>query len=205
MFPGVLAMQPDMASSLLAYRLEHLAGANTKAKSYNPPYDGVMFPWESAVTGQETSPAPYGTLEIHVSGDIAFAVWQYWMFTGTVNSNTSMSWLENTAWPILSGIADFWTSKLRIDNPQAKIDAEGFLVQKKVCVYLPAPSFSPLHTHTHTHTHTHSHTLSLFLSLSLYSPTISLSVYASKLFLSLLIFTRSLTHSLAHTLLQIQI
>lgn len=39
---------------------------------------------QSAFTGQETCPewAPEGLREIHINGDIAFAVWQYYRATG---------------------------------------------------------------------------------------------------------------------------
>lgn len=63
-----------------------------------------MFPWESAFTGQETCPewAPTGLYEVHISGDIAYAVWQYYRVTG------DKAWLTVKGYPLLSGIADFW-------------------------------------------------------------------------------------------------
>ena len=70
MFPGLNLLQPDIASSLLQYRLRTLPGAYQKAKSYNPPYSGAMYAWESAVTGQEQAPPPWGVREVHISGDI---------------------------------------------------------------------------------------------------------------------------------------
>jgi len=76
-----------------------------------------MFPWESALTGSETCPtwAATGLREIHISGDIAFAVWQFWR----ANQDNSNGWLNQTGFPLLSGIAQFWMSKLAIDNPSS--------------------------------------------------------------------------------------
>jgi trehalose/maltose hydrolase-like predicted phosphorylase len=77
-----------------------------------------MFPWESALTGEETCPswAATGLREIHINGDIAMAVWSMWRSLGGDNGGL---FLNNTAWPLLSGIADFWMSKLALDNPGA--------------------------------------------------------------------------------------
>jgi trehalose/maltose hydrolase-like predicted phosphorylase len=44
MYPGVLLWYPEVAASLLQYRYNRIPGAQAKAKSYNPPYDGTMFP-----------------------------------------------------------------------------------------------------------------------------------------------------------------
>jgi trehalose/maltose hydrolase-like predicted phosphorylase len=57
-------------------------------------YKGALYAWESADTGEETTPesvvGPNGTrieiltgkMELHISADIAYAVWQYWRATG---------------------------------------------------------------------------------------------------------------------------
>lgn len=78
MYPPILFLYPDLAASLIQYRYDRLEGAREKARSYTPPYSGVMFPWESAYSGGETCPyfAGTGLREIHISGDVSFAVWQ---------------------------------------------------------------------------------------------------------------------------------
>ena len=57
-------------------------------------YRGALYAWESADTGEETTPraviAPDGEVipilsgeqEHHISADVAYAVWQYWRATG---------------------------------------------------------------------------------------------------------------------------
>ena len=52
---------------------------------------------------------------VGVCSDIAFAVWQFW----SSSRDNSGGWLNSTAWPLLSGIATFWMSKLAVDNPGA--------------------------------------------------------------------------------------
>jgi trehalose/maltose hydrolase-like predicted phosphorylase len=114
MWPPLNLLHPATADSLLQYRLARLAGARAKASSYTPPFSGSMFPWESAFTGEEVCPisAPTGLREIHINGDIAIAVNNFWIAT----QDNSKSWLNVTAYPIVSSIADFWMSKLALDN-----------------------------------------------------------------------------------------
>jgi len=110
MYPSLLLFYPGLAQSVLQYRYNNLAGAFIKAKSEG--YSGAMFPWESAFTGQEVCPAsaPTGQLEQHISGDIAFAVRQYYITT----QNTT--WLQSVGYPIVSAIADFFVSRAKL-NP----------------------------------------------------------------------------------------
>lgn len=106
MYPPLLNLQPSISQSLIKYRFDRLDGARQKAKSYNPPFSGTMFPWESAYSGLETCPtfASTGLREDHISGDIAFAVWQEYCARGDLN------WLREIGYPILSGVSEFWMS-----------------------------------------------------------------------------------------------
>lgn len=117
MWPAINGLFPALGEALLTYRVQRLDGARAKALSYTPPYSGAMFPWESALTGMETCPtwAATGLREIHINGDIAQAVWSFYRST----RNDGIAWLLDTGLPLLSGIADFWMSKLAIDNPTA--------------------------------------------------------------------------------------
>jgi protein-glucosylgalactosylhydroxylysine glucosidase len=110
MAPALVAVMPDLAAAGVAYRAARLAGAAAKAASYTPPYAGTMFPWESAATGYETCPswAPTGTREVHISGDVAVAVW--WAYR-TLQQPGNTTWLASVAYPLLSGVADFWVSR----------------------------------------------------------------------------------------------
>lgn len=92
MVPFYLFTHPPSARALLMYRYHTLPAAREKAKAAG--FRGAMYPWESADTGEETTPrhviAPggevlevlNGDLEVHISADIAYAMWQYWQCTG---------------------------------------------------------------------------------------------------------------------------
>ena len=67
---------------------------------------GAMFPWESAFTGSEVCPGEiYSDYEQHISGDIAFAVKQYWWAT------QDRGWLNNDAAPLIYATAEFWAGR----------------------------------------------------------------------------------------------
>jgi protein-glucosylgalactosylhydroxylysine glucosidase len=119
MYPGILMTNPDIANMMLQYRLVRLPGAEYKAQSYNPPYSGAMYAWESAVTGVELAPSPWGVYEDHISSDIALAIMQFWK----MKRDNSDNWLNDTAWPILKGITRFWMSKLVLDNANVPADS----------------------------------------------------------------------------------
>src|SRR5919199_1676756 len=82
---------PEAARALLLYRYHTLPAARAKAARMG--YRGALYAWESADTGEETTPEMVigpdgrpvpvlcGTLEQHISADIAYAVWQYWQAT----------------------------------------------------------------------------------------------------------------------------
>ena len=104
MYPSLLAMHPDQAHSMVAYR-DRLLGAATAYAQANGDA-GARYPWESARTGGEEAPPPWGTLEQHISSDVALAQWQYFMATG------DRDWLAREGWPVLSAVADFWVSSV---------------------------------------------------------------------------------------------
>jgi trehalose/maltose hydrolase-like predicted phosphorylase len=92
LLPFYTAVWPEAARAMLMYRFHTLAGARAKAVHFG--FKGALYAWESADTGEETTPerviGPDGTpieiltgqMEHHISADIAYAVWQYWRATG---------------------------------------------------------------------------------------------------------------------------
>lgn len=109
---------PETARRLLEYRYNTINGARKKAKDNG--YEGAMYPWESAYTGEEVTPV-WGAVDIisgkatkiwsgfieqHITSDIAFAVWQYYKITG------DQEFMDQFGYEILFETATFWTSRL---------------------------------------------------------------------------------------------
>ncbi|MCI0398045.1 MAG: glycoside hydrolase family 65 protein [Chloroflexi bacterium] len=84
--------QPHVARNLLIYRYHTLPGARRKAAGNG--FRGAQYAWESAATGDEVTPTWVpdftgkglvriwtGDIELHISADVAYAVYQYWQVT----------------------------------------------------------------------------------------------------------------------------
>ncbi len=110
---------PEAARALLMYRYHTLPAARAKALRLG--YEGALYAWESADTGEESTPesvrmpsgeiAPVlcGLQEHHISADIAFAVWQYWHATQDVK------FLLEAGAEILLETARFWASRATME------------------------------------------------------------------------------------------
>ena len=117
--PYFLLTEPDTARTLLEYRYHNLYGARKKAQEYG--YDGAMYPWEAAwITDGEVTPLwgpadvvtgkpiQYltGMIEQHISADIAFAVWQYYM------ASEDEDFMERCGYEMILDTARFWASRV---------------------------------------------------------------------------------------------
>ncbi|MBP5652100.1 MAG: glycoside hydrolase family 65 protein, partial [Lachnospiraceae bacterium] len=94
LFPMFVYTQPEVAASILRYRIETLPGALKKAAEYG--YRGAFYAWESQEGGIEGctnfnvvdvfTHRPVRTYfrdkQIHISADIAYALWEYYRITG---------------------------------------------------------------------------------------------------------------------------
>lgn len=92
--PFLLYTFPEQAKNLLLFRYNGLPGARDKAKQFG--FQGAMFPWETTKNGLEETPLYAqlnihtgkankvwsGIKECHVTADIAYAVWEYYLLTG---------------------------------------------------------------------------------------------------------------------------
>jgi len=126
--PFFTLTQPAIARSLLSYRYATLSGARRKA--FHSGYNGAMFAWESAATGDEMTPHwsiqsnPYAEpvriwcrdREIHISADIAYAVWQYWQATG------DNIWMRDCGAEIVIDTAIFWLSRVEWNDQQKRYE-----------------------------------------------------------------------------------
>jgi trehalose/maltose hydrolase-like predicted phosphorylase len=103
MYPALLAMHPDIAVGVDTYRQARLGGAQQYAAASG--LRGARFPWESAASGSEQAPPPFGTNEQHITADVVLAQWQYYEATH------DRQWLKTKAWPVIRAAADFWVSR----------------------------------------------------------------------------------------------
>lgn len=115
--PYYLLNEPNKAKQLLEYRLNRMeqAGENARKKGFQ----GIMFPWESAQTGEEETPlftsmdiftgraaqVWAGIKEHHITADVAYAVSMYALATGDCN------FLEDGGNLLIIGAALFWASR----------------------------------------------------------------------------------------------
>jgi trehalose/maltose hydrolase-like predicted phosphorylase len=115
MLPFFTFTQPHLARNLLLYRYHTLPAARRKARLDG--YEGAQYAWESALTGDETTPkwvpGPRGELvriwtgdiQLHISADVAYAVWQYWQVTG------DDEFMRDYGAEIILDTAVFWGSR----------------------------------------------------------------------------------------------
>lgn len=109
---------PEAARNLLKYRYHGLEGARAKAKDYG--YKGALYPWETAQKdGYEVTPL-YAALNIHtgvaakvwsgikehhITADVIYAVWSYWILTG------DDSFIDQYGYEMFIETAMFWCTR----------------------------------------------------------------------------------------------
>jgi trehalose/maltose hydrolase-like predicted phosphorylase len=111
MFPSLVVTHPDVAHSLVGFRARTLPAAQANAKANG--FRGAMYPWEADERGDETTPhfaVQNARSEIHVTGDVALAQWQYYLATG------DSAWLAREGYPVIRETADFWISRSSYDS-----------------------------------------------------------------------------------------
>lgn len=121
MLPFYLHTEPGLARNLLLYRHHTLDGARRRAHELG--YRGACFAWESTVTGDDVTPTKIllrstgkeipiftGTQQVHVTADIAYAVWRYWEAT------LDEDFLAGPGAEILFETARFWVSRVTSGN-----------------------------------------------------------------------------------------
>lgn len=111
MYPAILELHPELAKSMIEYRYERLEAAKRNAFSHG--FQGAMYPWESAETGDEETPvwALSGPFEHHITADVAVAAWDYFCVT------QDTQWLKEKGYPMLKETADFWASRVQRNGP----------------------------------------------------------------------------------------
>lgn len=128
-FPFFQFTQPDVGRNLLEYRYQTLNAARKLARENG--YEGAMFPWESGwieegdvtpktlgvdlVTG-EVLICDTGEMEHHVTADIAYAIYQYYMTTGDED------FMERCGYELLLETARFWASRVEWNAERSRYE-----------------------------------------------------------------------------------
>ena len=119
MLPFYIFTQPETAKALMMYRYHTMKGAREYAREGGN--KGVRFPWESADTGHETTPAwtADGTVriwtgerEIHITSAIVFGLISY------LTSTQDTEFLLDYGAEILFETARYWDSRLEYDKAE---------------------------------------------------------------------------------------
>jgi trehalose/maltose hydrolase-like predicted phosphorylase len=126
MLPFFAFTQPHLARNLLMYRYHTLPAARRKARANG--YEGAQYAWESAATGDETTPrwvpGPAGELvriwtgdiQLHISADVAYAVWSYWRVTG------DDEFMRDYGAEIILDTAVFWGSRAEYNTERDRYE-----------------------------------------------------------------------------------
>jgi hypothetical glycosyl hydrolase len=132
--PYYIFTQPQAARNLCKYRYLSLEGAHKKAKTNG--YSGAMYPWESAGLGDGEVTPVWGAADIvtgepikiwsgfiqqHISSDVAFGIWQYYMVTG------DEEFMSSYGYEIIFDTAIFWASRLEYDENDSLYHINGVM------------------------------------------------------------------------------
>lgn len=124
---------PDIARKLVEYRYQTIEGARKKAREGG--FRGAMYAWESAFTGEETTPKwsaidivtgePIriwcGEIEQHITVDVVFGIWHYFQVTGDID------FMLNYGFEIHFDTANFWISRLEYNQEQDRYEIHNII------------------------------------------------------------------------------
>lgn len=118
---------PNLSRNMLLYRYHTLEAAKRKAAENG--YRGAMYAWESADTGEETTPKWVkhlsedrkiriwcGENEQHINSDIAYGIWQYYLITA--NTDFFVSYGAE----IILETARFWYSRVEYNTEKDRFE-----------------------------------------------------------------------------------
>lgn len=120
LLPFFIYTNPRLAQNLLMYRYNRLNPARDIAAEKG--FKGVLFPWESADDGRETTP-PYAKnmdgsiieiktmdMEHHIVSDVAYGTWHYFAATNDI------AFMLRSGLEIMFETARFWASRVTRDK-----------------------------------------------------------------------------------------
>lgn len=129
--PFFMFVNPSIAKSMLLYRAKRLEKAKEIARSNG--YSGAMFPWESALTGEEQTPSWARDLdgsiikihthemECHITADIAYSVYRYYVAT------EDNDFMLKYGYELLLETARFWSSRTSHNKRKKRFQIRGVI------------------------------------------------------------------------------
>ncbi|MFW6223627.1 MAG: glycoside hydrolase family 65 protein, partial [Spirochaetota bacterium] len=126
--PMFVYTRPDVARRMLIYRYKTLDGARRKAGRLG--YYGAFYAWVSGDTGDEICPSyffkdvltgrdirnHFNDWQIHISPDIAYAVWNYYLVTG------DWAFMRDYGAEMLFEIAQFLVSRVHFKRDKHRYE-----------------------------------------------------------------------------------
>ncbi len=118
--PTLAAIDARAARATLEYRIRRLEPARRRAELEGRA--GARFPWESAHSGEEVTPAwgvdqhgqvvpiETGEQECHITAVVAWAAWKYASWHG------GWEFLEGPGRPLVVDTARYWATRIRTDS-----------------------------------------------------------------------------------------
>jgi len=122
---------PDIAKNILIYRYRRLDAARARAKERG--YKGVLFPWESADTGEDATPQWHKDLdgsiipistqdyEHHIVANIAHAVYHYYV------ASADRKFMNSYGAEIMFETARFWASRVKENKRSKRFEIHGVM------------------------------------------------------------------------------
>jgi len=105
MFMAPLFCAPEIADSMLKYRIRRIDAAENNARLNG--YRGIQFPWQSGASGCEvTVPWCSQAGEHHVNLDIALA------FDGYARVHGDPGFIKENIWPVIRGVCEWIESRV---------------------------------------------------------------------------------------------
>ena len=130
-YPFYNLHSPEITRALLMYRYRRLSAAREYARANG--YQGAMYPWQSASTGEETTQElhlnplsgtwgpDYSCLQRHVSLAVAYNILTYYHTSG------DRDFLERYGMEMLLEIAHFWSSVATWNKKTRRFEIDGVM------------------------------------------------------------------------------
>lgn len=111
MLPYFIFTAPWEARSLCEYRYNSIEAARRYAREAG--CEGARYPWEAAwITDGECTPTwcDTGDLELHITSDVAFGAYYYYMVTGDED------FMDRSGYELILDCAKFWATKVEYNK-----------------------------------------------------------------------------------------